>query len=227
MVPVLRGCDGGARRRSGNGAAAGAGRFLFAGLHDGCGSGDRCGGIAPTWGQFISTGVSDRCMRSGMVVVEERLITWPVGALGIVGATDNPVFRRSCYVPPTGLTSSDGTRRRRNCHATEELFVITIEDDEAAAVATVEAFYNLVCRKLNVTPLQSPVTSEKLPTITHKEKKFLFLSTHTPLPAPPEVLPWSPQSVWDALVAVFVDQRGLKREEILCSARIVEDLGVD
>jgi hypothetical protein len=110
---------------------------------------------------------------------------------------------------------------------TEELFVITIEDDEAAAVGTVEDFYNLICRKLNVAPLQFPVTSAKLPTITHKEKKFLFLSTHTPLPAPPEVLPWSPQSVWDALVAVFVDQQGLKREEILYSARIVEDLGVD
>ena len=110
---------------------------------------------------------------------------------------------------------------------TEELFVITIEDDETAAVRTVGDFYNLICRKMGVTPLQSPVTSAKLPTITHKEKKFLFLSTHTPLPAPPEVLPWSPQSVWDALVAVFVDQQGLKREEILYSARIAQDLGVD
>jgi hypothetical protein len=80
---------------------------------------------------------------------------------------------------------------------------------------------------MSVTPLQSPVTSEELPTITHKEKKFLLLSKHTPLPAPPEVLPWSPQSVWDALVAVFVDQQGLKREEILYGVRIAQDLGVD
>jgi hypothetical protein len=110
---------------------------------------------------------------------------------------------------------------------TEELFVITIEDDEAAAVRTVGDFYNLICRKMSVTPLQSPVTSAELPTITQKEKKFLFLSKHTPLPAPPEVLPWSPQSVWDALVAVFVDQQGLKREEILYGVRIAQDLGVD
>jgi hypothetical protein len=61
---------------------------------------------------------------------------------------------------------------------TEELFVITIEDDEAAAVRTVGDFYNLICRKMSVTPLQSPVTSAELPMITHKEKKFLFLSTH-------------------------------------------------
>jgi acyl carrier protein len=110
---------------------------------------------------------------------------------------------------------------------TEELFAIHIEDDEAGAVRTVREFYHLICSKLNVTPLSSPVTSAELPIITHKEKKFLFLSTHTPLPAPPEVLPWSPQSVWDALVAVFVDQQGLDREEILPDARIAQDLGVD
>ncbi|MDP9049563.1 MAG: hypothetical protein M3O31_02420 [Acidobacteriota bacterium] len=109
---------------------------------------------------------------------------------------------------------------------TEELFVITIGDSDAASIRTVGEFYNLVCAKLNVTPLQSPVTSTELPTITHKEKKFLFLSTHTPLPAPPEVLPWSPQSVWDTLVAVFVDQMCLDAEEILYRARIVEDLGI-
>ena len=109
----------------------------------------------------------------------------------------------------------------------EELYVITIEDDEAAAVRTVGDFYNVICSKLNITPLSSPITSAELPEITHKEKKFLFLSKHTPLPAPPEVLPWSPQSVWDALVAIFVDQQGLKREEILYHARITQDLGVD
>lgn len=39
----------------------------------------------------------------------------------------------------------------------EELFVITIEDEEAAAVRTVGEFYHLICRKLNVSPLPSPV----------------------------------------------------------------------
>ena len=75
----------------------------------------------------------------------------------------------------------------------EELFVITIGDDEAAAVRTVGDFYNLICSKLNVTPLPSPITSAELPEITHKEKTLLFLSKYTPLPAPPEVLPWSSQ----------------------------------
>jgi hypothetical protein len=109
----------------------------------------------------------------------------------------------------------------------EELFGITIGDDEAAAVRTVGDFYNLICSKLNVTPLPSPITSADLPEITYKKKTFLFLSKHTSLPAPPEVLPWSPQSVWNTLVAVFVDQQGLKPKDILYHARIAQDLGVD
>jgi hypothetical protein len=110
---------------------------------------------------------------------------------------------------------------------TEEFFVIRIEDEEAATVRTVGDFYILICEKLKVTPLHSPITSATLPIISEKERKLLFLSKHTPLPAPPEVLPWSPQSVWDSLVAILVDQQCLKPEEILYVARFAEDLGVD
>jgi hypothetical protein len=109
----------------------------------------------------------------------------------------------------------------------EELFAITLADDEASAVRTVDDLYRLACTKLNVTPLPSPVTSAELPRITKKQKIFLFLQRHTPLPAPPELLPWSAQTVWDALVAIFVDQQGLKRDQILPHARIATDLGVD
>jgi len=112
------------------------------------------------------------------------------------------------------------------CLRTEELFAITIPDDEAAAARTVGDLYRLICSKLSLVPLPSPVTSAKLPTITHKEKLFLFLSKHTHLPAPPEVLPWSPQSVWDTLVAILVDQQGLKSAEILYNATFAEDLGI-
>ena len=109
----------------------------------------------------------------------------------------------------------------------EDFFVITIGDDEAAAVRTVGDFYNLICTKLDVPPLRLPVTSYKLPIVTEKEKQLLFFYKHTPLPAPQEVLPWSPQSVWDCLVAVLVDQQCLEPEEIVYRARFVEDLGVD
>ena len=87
MVQVLRGRDGGARRNSSDGAAAGADRLLLAGLHYDSSSGDRCVGIAPTWRQSFSTDVSDRCMRSGMVVVAERLVTSSTGMIADEKAT--------------------------------------------------------------------------------------------------------------------------------------------
>ncbi len=109
----------------------------------------------------------------------------------------------------------------------EELFAIEIQDEEAARIETVGQFYDLICSKLNIVPLQSPITSKELPVITHHEKIFLFLSRPTHLPAPVEVLPWSPQSVWDCVIAIFVDQQGLNVEDVAYSARIAKDLGVD
>jgi hypothetical protein len=109
---------------------------------------------------------------------------------------------------------------------TEEFFVITIDDEEAAAVRTGGDFYLLICAKLSVPPLVSPITSVVLPVVTEKEKAFLFLYKHKPLPAPLEVLPWSPQSVWDSLVAVIADQQCLPPRNIRYHARFVEDLGV-
>ena len=110
---------------------------------------------------------------------------------------------------------------------TEELFAIGITDDEAKRVRTVGDFYQLVCAKVGVAPLQYPVTCGQLPVITRREKSFLFLTRHTPLPAPPDVLPWSPQSVWDCIVAVFVDQMSLKPEKITYHSRISQDLRID
>jgi acyl carrier protein len=109
----------------------------------------------------------------------------------------------------------------------EELFVIEISDGDVAAVRTVGEFYQLICAKLDVPSLRSPVATEELPVITHREKAFLFSGRPTHLPAPEEALPWSPQSVWDCVVAIFVDQMGLRREEITLHARIAQDLGVD
>ena len=85
---------------------------------------------------------------------------------------------------------------------TEELFGIVITDEEAGAVRTVGDLYSLVCSKLELQPIQSPFTSEMLPMVTEKGKVFLFMAKHLPLPPPPEVLPWSSQSVWDSLVSV-------------------------
>jgi hypothetical protein len=109
----------------------------------------------------------------------------------------------------------------------DELFSIEIGDDEAAKIETVGHFYELICSKLHILPLRSPVTSDVLPVITHREKTFGVLSRTKPLPAPAEVLPWSAQSVWDCVVAIFADQQGLEATEVTYQARIAADLGVD
>ena len=110
---------------------------------------------------------------------------------------------------------------------TEELYAITITDDEAPQVATVGDFYALICRKLDLTPLASPQTPDTLPEISRRTKAFLFGHTLTPLPPPASVLPWTSQTVWNTLVAIFVDMQGLKPHEIVPFARINKDLGID
>ncbi len=107
----------------------------------------------------------------------------------------------------------------------EELYATTFTDDEAGQVSTVGDFYRLICAKLDLAALADASTSDALPVITAIEGRFF--QRHTSLPSPPEVLPWSPQSVWDTLVAIFVDQMLLEPDEIHYSARIVQDLGID
>ena len=92
---------------------------------------------------------------------------------------------------------------------TEEFFAIDISDDEAAGVITVGDFYRLICAKLKISPLESPITPDKLPVISEREARFHLLHTLKPLAPSPAVLPWSPQSVWDCLVAIFRDQQSL------------------
>jgi hypothetical protein len=109
---------------------------------------------------------------------------------------------------------------------TEEFFEIAISDDDAAKVRTVGDFYVLVCRLLGLVPLTEPVTADHLPVITEwKKSGFFRKAIH--LPPPSGVKPWSPESVWNCLVAIFVDQQGLKPDRVQFSARIAEDLGVD
>ncbi|HLI75796.1 MAG TPA: hypothetical protein VKV02_02530 [Acidobacteriaceae bacterium] len=109
----------------------------------------------------------------------------------------------------------------------EQFYSVTLTDYEAAQVRTVDDLYRLICSKFEVAPLEHPQTSTTLPSVSEEEWRFLFLRKSTPLPPPSGVLPWTPQSVWDTLVAILVDQQGLKPAAILPAARFVEDLGVD
>jgi hypothetical protein len=45
----------------------------------------------------------------------------------------------------------------------------------AAYALAIGGFYNLICAKLAVPPLQNPVNPANLPAVTEKEKVFLYL----------------------------------------------------
>ena len=110
---------------------------------------------------------------------------------------------------------------------TEGVFTIAISDSEAASVQTIRDFYIVICDKLNLIAVPSPVTSAVLPKITQKDRKFWFVYKHTPLAPPLEVLPWTSQTVWDTVVAIFVDQMSLAPEDITPDARMDRDLKID
>jgi hypothetical protein len=110
---------------------------------------------------------------------------------------------------------------------TEAFFSIAISDDQAAQVRTVGDFYNLICRLLGIPPNENPVTPDDLPVITEWKKSGLFFRRAVHLLPPAEVTSWSPETVWSCLVAILVDQQGLKPDRVRVGSRLVEDLGID
>ncbi|MFC6647318.1 acyl carrier protein [Granulicella cerasi] len=109
----------------------------------------------------------------------------------------------------------------------EGFFGVTLADEDLAQTSTVRELYELICRTLSLTPEQNLVPPKHLPTISERGKGFLFLHTRKPLPPPAELLPWTPQTVWIGLVAIFVDQQNLPLDEILPDAHMAHDLGID
>jgi hypothetical protein len=107
----------------------------------------------------------------------------------------------------------------------EELFAITLADDELTRIRTVGEFYTLNCRELNVIPEANPVTPGTLPAVSVVTKKGWIFDTRSKLP-PPEPQVWTPSLVWAYVVAIVVDQQGLKPERIQPHAEIVRDLGI-
>lgn len=110
---------------------------------------------------------------------------------------------------------------------TEEVFTISISDSQAGSVQTIRDFYILICDKLGLIALPSPVTSAALLKITQKDRQFGFVYKHTALPPSPEALPWTPQTVWDTVVAIFVDQMSLAPGDITPGARMNRDFQID
>lgn len=114
---------------------------------------------------------------------------------------------------------------------TEEVFGITIADEDAERALTVGGLYELVCKQLHV-PTARPSgtgTSGPIGKARLYEPPLIPVRFITPPPAvlPTSEPPWTPEDVWATLVALVVDQLQVDESEVRYDASWANDLGAD
>ena len=95
----------------------------------------------------------------------------------------------------------------------EEEFGIDIPDEEAGQANTVGDIYQIVVAKLALRDF-----GKLMPTTAS-----LGISDS----AKANAGRWTEDEIWERLVVVFVEQIGVEKEEIIPTARLVDDLGID
>ncbi len=117
----------------------------------------------------------------------------------------------------------------------EEAFAITLEDSEVELIFTVGQLFELVCTKLHlpngtaapVNPGHSRLRGTRLFAPLPGWLRFL---APTPRPAPNasvEEQEWTCPDVWATLLALLVNQQGLRAKDIRYGAHLTLDLGID
>jgi acyl carrier protein len=97
---------------------------------------------------------------------------------------------------------------------TEEVFDITIPDEDAERASTVGKLYEIICARLSLPP--SPIR----PTGTAAPRSLN--PTLNPSPNP-----WTREEVWSTLVAIVIDQLQVDEQDVRYDARWGEDLRAD
>ena len=97
---------------------------------------------------------------------------------------------------------------------TEEVFAITIPDEDAERANTVGKLYEIICARLSLPP------SPTRPTGTAAPRSL----DPTLNPSP---IPWTHEEVWSTLVAIVLDQLQVDEGDIYYDARWNEDLRAD
>jgi hypothetical protein len=96
----------------------------------------------------------------------------------------------------------------------EEVFAEDLPIEELSSVTTVGDLYQVICRKLNLEPVQHPTAATG---ISRLAKGTLNI---TPIV-------WNAEDVWATLVAVFVDQLQIDSDKVRYATRIGHFLGRD
>lgn len=93
----------------------------------------------------------------------------------------------------------------------EEVFGVSIPDEDVFQIATVGQLLEHLCTKLDLPTGTAPPTGFS---VNHLTRRF-------------DLRPWTREDAWATLVAIFCDQLGMDPEEILYHAHIAQDLGID
>jgi acyl carrier protein len=97
---------------------------------------------------------------------------------------------------------------------TEEVFDITIPDEDAERASTVGKLYEIICARLSLPPSPIRPTSTAAPRSLHPTFN-------------PSTIPWTHEEVWSTLVAIVIEQLQVDEEDIHYDARWNEDLRAD
>ncbi len=98
---------------------------------------------------------------------------------------------------------------------TEEVFDVSLPDDECGQIRTIGDLYKLILQKLH------------LPYIESGEVEAQAVGRIRPLPQVIRLSPWTTPDVWLTLKEVIHDQLGVKRSSIVETASFVDDLRCD
>jgi len=96
----------------------------------------------------------------------------------------------------------------------EEVFAEDLSTEEFSSVITVGDLYQVVCRKLNLEPVQHPTAATGISRLPKGTLNILPIV-------------WNAEDVWATLVAVFVDQLHIDPDKVRHTARIGQFLRID
>jgi len=113
---------------------------------------------------------------------------------------------------------------------TEEVFGISLPDEECAQIITVGDLYRAILTKLNLSYIPSREIEDD-PRFASRMKppirRFLKKTIEFPLEPNPAIKPWTTPEVWFTLKAIITDQLQIEPYEIREQSALLKDLGCD
>ena len=112
----------------------------------------------------------------------------------------------------------------------EEVFGISLPDEECARIVTVGDLYRAVVSKPSLAYVPSSI-AEQDSSITSRwtppERRFLRKTVELPISPDPAVVPWTSPEVWLTIKAIIQDQLRVGSAEVQEKSTFLKDLRCD